>query len=119
MIYIGNYQEVKAKSFEGQEDAKGVKKRVLIGAQQKAPHFIMRHFTIEGNGYSPLHSHWHEHEVFIVKGKGVVKDQNGSQKVSGGDFIYVPPNQKHQFLNPYDQPFEFLCLIPSMASKSG
>ncbi len=112
MIHTGNYKQIKPKEMES-EDVRGVKKRVLIGKTQNAPHFIMRMFSIEKGGHSPYHQHSHEHEVFILKGKGIVKDKEGSREVKEGDFVYVPPNCEHQFLNPRGDCFEFLCLIPA------
>ena len=54
------------------EDAQGVSKRVLIGKNEGAPTFYMRHFHISPHGFSPLHSHPWEHEVYIISGKGSI-----------------------------------------------
>lgn len=112
MIYTGNSKEINPEKMHN-GDVKKVKKRVLIGKEQNAPNFIMRHFTVQKGGYSPHHEHKHEHEVFILSGRGMVKDEKGAVEVKAGDFIYVPPDQKHQFQNPHEESFEFLCLIPS------
>ena len=52
--------------------AKGVKMRVMLGEPEGAPHFIMRHFTVDPGGSTPRHSHSWEHEVYVLKGSGAV-----------------------------------------------
>ena len=42
----------------------------------------------------------------------MVKHADGCTKVSAGDFVFVPPNDEHQFQNAGDEPFEFLCMVP-------
>ena len=54
-----------------------------------------------------------EHEVFVLTGKGRVKSQDDEIPVEKGDFVYVPPMEKHQFLNAGPTPFEFLCIVPA------
>jgi len=29
------------------------------------------------------------------------------------DFAFVPPNIEHQFSNPNDEDFEFICIVPN------
>jgi quercetin dioxygenase-like cupin family protein len=85
----------------------------LIGPEQGARNFVMRLFTLGKRGCSPYHTHDWEHEVFILSGKGTVKSASGSNPVRAGDFVYVPPNEEHQFLNAGPDQFEFLCLVPA------
>ena len=110
--------KVKAIGRHGQspvsmEGAVGVGMRMLIGPDDGAPNFHMRHFTVEPGGHSPHHQHDYEHEVLILSGTGVLKTDQGDQPLAANDVVFVPPNDKHQFRNTGEQPLEFICLIPA------
>jgi len=92
--------------------AGGVKLRVLIGEEEGAPNFIMRYFTVEPGGQTPYHTHPWEHEVFVLSGKGEVRQGSGRWSIGPGSVVYVAPGEEHQFLNVGDEPLEFLCMIP-------
>ena len=53
------------------EGAEGVEVRWLISKDDGAENFAMRMFELGGGGHTPLHTHPHEHEVFVVEGEGV------------------------------------------------
>ena len=93
--------------------ANGVKMRMLIGPDDQAPNFHMRHFEVQPGGFTPHHQHDYEHEIVVLKGQGVAKSERGDRPIKAGDVIYVPANEKHQFNNPSDAPLEFICLIPA------
>lgn len=93
--------------------AKGVRMRMLIGPQEGAQVFHMRHFEVAVGGHTPHHAHDYEHEVLILKGRGLVKGAPGDRPCQAGDVVWIPPNEKHQFQNTGDGPFEFICLIPA------
>jgi len=95
------------------EGASGVRMRMLVGPQDGAPNFHMRHFEVEPGGHSPHHQHDYEHEILILKGHGVAKSEQGDRPFKAGDVIFVPANEKHQFQNGGDDPLEFICLIPA------
>lgn len=95
------------------EGAQGVSMRMLIGADDRAPNFHMRHFTVEPGGHTPHHQHDYEHEVLILSGSGLVKSEQGDQPFSENDVVFVPPGEKHQFQNTGGEPLEFVCLIPA------
>jgi quercetin dioxygenase-like cupin family protein len=63
-------------AIEAEEGALKVKVRWLITKEIGAENFAMRLFEIEPGGYTPLHSHPWEHEVFILEGEGVVIGEN-------------------------------------------
>jgi quercetin dioxygenase-like cupin family protein len=77
-----------------------------------AENFAMRLFEMEPGGYSPLHSHAWEHEVFILEGEGIVQSGGEERKFRPGDVIFIPPNEEHQFKNTGEKVVKFLCLIP-------
>jgi quercetin dioxygenase-like cupin family protein len=95
------------------DGATGVKMRMLVGPQDGANVFHMRHFEVAPGGNTPHHQHDYEHEVLILKGEGLVKGEQGDRPCRPGDVVWMPPNEKHQFRNTGDMPFEFICLIPA------
>jgi quercetin dioxygenase-like cupin family protein len=108
---IDDYKEIKAEPVDF-EETKGVKVRWLISDKDKAPNFAMRMFEVAPEGYSPLHTHKWEHEVFILEGEGVATDGKKECKIKKGTVVYVPPEEKHQFKNTGSDTLRFLCLIP-------
>ena len=95
------------------DGAVGVKMRMLIGPAEKAANFHMRHFEVEPGGHSPHHQHDYEHEILILRGKGVAQSADGDRPFAAGDAIWVPANEMHQFQNTGAEPLEFICLIPA------
>lgn len=112
MIVVGRSHAVPAANISDGKTIVNAVKRVLIGPNQGAPTFIMRLFTLTEGGFSPYHTHPWEHEVFVLAGEGTVKGAAEEKHVRAGDFIFVPPNEEHQFLNSGNEEFEFLCVIP-------
>ncbi len=94
------------------QELPGVVKREVINADDGAPNSCMRVFELEPGSSTPSQSHAWEHEVFILSGTGIVVDQSGDNEVKTGDVVFVPGGEKHQFRNPGDEPWEFICLIP-------
>jgi len=66
MMKIFQYQNVEAKDAD--EGTSKLRVRWLITKEIGAKNFAMRLFEMEPGGYSPLHSHPWEHEVFILEG---------------------------------------------------
>ncbi|NSW94663.1 MAG: cupin domain-containing protein [Bacteroidales bacterium] len=96
------------------EGAKNVKMKILIGLKDESDNIIMRHFTISPGGNTPYHQHNYEHVIKVEKNKGIAVDENGVEhEVKEGQSIFVRPNEKHQFRNPFSNDFEFLCIIPN------
>jgi len=104
-------KEVKAEAVDF-EETKGVKVRWLISDKDKAPNFAMRLFEVGPGGYSPLHTHNWEHEVFILEGEGVANDGEKEFTIKSGTVVYVAPEEKHQFKNTGSETLKFLCPIP-------
>ena len=95
------------------DGAKDAKIRMLIGPDDKAPTFHMRHFEVAPGGHTPYHEHPYEHEILILKGTGTAKTQEGDRPFKAGDVIFVPPSVMHGFINTSTAPVEFICLIPA------
>jgi len=95
-----------------EDGTKDVKLRWLISKKDGAENFAMRLFEIKPGGYTPLHQHDWEHEVFVFEGKGVTKNKENEKPFYQGDVFFVPPMEWHQFVNTSDETLKFLCLIP-------
>jgi len=104
------YTNVEAKDAD--EGASKLKVRWLITKEMGAPSFAMRLFEMEPEGNSPLHTHPWEHEVFVLKGKGVVVGERGEERIVPGNVVFVAPNELHQFKNTGKTTLMFLCLVP-------
>ncbi len=105
-----NTEDFKDVVMDGATD---VKIRILVGPEQGSNDILMRHFKVLPGGNTPEHTHPFEHVVKVEKGKGVVIDSSRTEhEVTAGDSLFVPPDEQHQFKNPFDADFEFLCIIP-------
>ncbi len=107
---IFHHQDVEARDAE--EGSSKLTVRWLVTKDMGAENFAMRLFEMGSGGYSPLHSHPWEHEVFILEGEGLVIDEEGEREFRPGNVIFIPPNEKHQFKNNGKKTVKFLCLIP-------
>lgn len=85
----------------------------VIGPTEGWKENTLRVFRISSGGSTPHHQHDWEHVNYIIKGKGKLAIGENTFEVSAGDFAYVPPNAKHQFSNPHDDDFEFICIVPN------
>ncbi len=96
------------------EGAKDVTRRILIGPDDGSRNIVMRLFAIAPGGHTPCHTHDYEHLVRVQAGRGVFIDEHGdTHELSSGQSVFVNPNEKHQFANPFSEPFEFTCTIPN------
>ncbi len=100
------------------EGASQVKMRMLIGPQEKASNFHMRHFEVGPEGHTPSHTHDYEHEILVISGSGLAKSEQGDRSIAPGDVVFVPPDEKHQFVNTGDEPLRFICLIPAPSDSA-
>ncbi len=89
--------------------------RRLITREDGAPTFAMRLFEVAPGGHTPRHQHVHEHEVFILDGKGEVMGAQGAMPLEAGTAVLVPSDEEHQFRNVGSEPLVFLCLVPTAA----
>jgi quercetin dioxygenase-like cupin family protein len=94
-----------------EDGIKDIKVRWLISKKDGAKNFAMRLFEIQPGGYSPLHQHDWEHEVFILEGIGTAKNKEYDRTFKEGDVFFIPPMEWHQFVNTGDKTLKFLCLV--------
>ncbi|MCK5346681.1 MAG: cupin domain-containing protein, partial [Candidatus Heimdallarchaeota archaeon] len=88
--------------------------RILIKEDQ-AHQMIMRRFEIAPGGTIGIHNHEWEHEMFVLDGKMSLTNADGvGAEVQAGDFIYMPSDEKHGYINASTQRVIFLCMIPNL-----
>jgi quercetin dioxygenase-like cupin family protein len=90
----------------------GATMAVMVGRADRAPNFALRQFEVAPGGNTPRHSHDYEHEVYVVSGSGTVLLEGEYRPVRGGDVIYVPADEEHQFRASADESLRFLCIVP-------
>ncbi len=112
---VGHYEQV-AKAPVTMEGAAGCHVRWLMDEKQGAPNFAMRQFEVAPGGYTPKHSHPYEHEVFVLEGSGVVLEGDEEHPLRAGDFVFVTPDEIHQFRNTGSVPLKFLCMVPNSSA---
>ncbi|NJK82164.1 MAG: cupin domain-containing protein [Chloroflexaceae bacterium] len=93
----------------------GVVKRVLVGPEEGAGDFVIRHFTLPAGGNSALEHHKHQHGVVITHGSGQVLIGDTWHDLAVGDAVYVEPDEMHQFRASASEPLSFICVIPNWA----
>ena len=108
---VFRYENVKLEKVES-EGASKVKVRWLITKEMGAKNFAMRLFEMEPGGYTPLHTHPWEHEVFILEGEGQMFNGEKLTHFKAEDVIFIQADERHQFKNTGKITVKFLCLIP-------
>ena len=106
-----NYTDVDLE-IPDEEGIKNIKIRWLITKKDGAEHFAMRLFEVKPGGYSPLHQHDWEHEVFILNGEGTARTKSKEEYFKEGDVFFIKPMEWHQFINTGKDTLKFICLIP-------
>ena len=93
--------------------AKNVSKKVPVGEKEGWAGYTMRTFTLAPGGHTPLHAHDWEHVNYVIRGRGRLMLDGKENEIGEKDFAFVPPNHEHQFSNPFDEAFEFICIVPN------
>jgi quercetin dioxygenase-like cupin family protein len=111
-VLVLNSNSVAAEHME-KIGAERVKVRYLIDERQGSNRFALRQYTVEKGGHTPLDQHQYEHHVYVLSGRGLLresKDGPGLRELNAGDVVFIPSNGVHQFINERDEPFVFLCV---------
>ncbi len=95
-----------------EKDIEGVSMKVVISSEDGAPNFVMRVFDIQPGGHTAYHTHAWEHEVYVLEGKGMVRQDKREYTLEKGSFVLVPPEEEHSFSNTGDGLFRFICVVP-------
>jgi quercetin dioxygenase-like cupin family protein len=110
MPVIRNIERTPQKTVE-MAGVKGVKMAVMVGREDGAPNFALRHFTVRAHGARPAPQP-------RLRARGVRRRRRRDRLPGGagapiapGDVVYVPADQEHQF-RAGDKGMRFLCLVP-------
>jgi len=107
-MYVTKVEKVREYEVT-KEGAYKVRVRYLLHAGVGAERLQLRLFTIDVGGHTPLEKHTHEHEVFMLRGRALVRGGDKEVMVKPWDVIFISSYEKHQFKNIGDEPVEFLC----------
>ncbi len=110
-MYIGDADRIPARPVEV-EGAKCVKKQILVGPKEGWDGWVMRRFTLGGDGRTPEHSHPWPHIAYVLQGEGSVMLQGEEYPIGEGSVAYVPDGAVHQFKNRKSSEMTFLCIVP-------
>ncbi|MBT9144586.1 MAG: hypothetical protein DDT40_00726 [candidate division WS2 bacterium] len=101
--------EVKGEMVDG---ASGASIKWLLHKGIGVPNYEMRILEVEPQGQTPEHQHHWEHEVYVLSGTGKVRSGKGEGELMPGVAVFVPPYEKHVFLNDGEVVLKFICVIP-------
>lgn len=83
--------------------------KYLLHAGLGAKRIQLRIFILDVNASTPLEKHAHEHEVFILKGRILIRSGDEEVKAEAGDAVFIPSYETHQLKNVGAASAEFLC----------
>jgi quercetin dioxygenase-like cupin family protein len=115
-MYVTNVDKVREYTVD-MEGARGVKVKYLLHKGVGAKRIQLRLFTVDVGGHTPLERHAHEHEVFILHGKAILRGEGKEIPVKAGDVIFIASNEEHQFENVSEEPLQFLCTKETLAKQ--
>jgi len=120
-MYVTKVEKVREYEVT-EQGAYKVKVRYLLHKGVGAGRLQLRLFTIDVGGHTPLERHAHEHEVFVLRGRAIVRGGGEEVLASPRDVIFIPSYEEHQFKNVGDEPVELLCTketdeIPEVLKK--
>jgi quercetin dioxygenase-like cupin family protein len=96
----------------------GVAKQIVLGPAGGSNEIVLRYFSVDKDGATPRHSHDFPHLVRVERGRGLAVDAAGNEnQLAPGDYIYVEPNEVHNFKNTGTEPFEFICIVPARGEQ--
>jgi len=116
-MYVTSVERVRESNVD-LEGACKVKVKYLLHKDVGAKRLQLRLITVDVGGYTPLEKHAHEHEVFMLKGKALVRGGEQEVEVKAGNVIFISSFEEHQFKNIGDEPVEFLCTKETHEAKS-
>lgn len=88
-------------------------RQILIGSDENSSNFHIRYFAVQPGGHTSLDQHAHEHGVYILHGRALLRLENNEYELNAGDVVYISGNEVHQFFAADQEPFGFLCVVPA------
>lgn len=101
----------------GEGASQGASETWLIGKVENAQNFALRYYELEAGGHSRRESHAHDHGIVFLRGEGRVVLGRQVVNVSGGDVVYIAPDEEHQIINSGEEVLGWLCIIPAWRVK--
>ncbi len=102
------------------EGFRGMTARIALTKDDGCPNYAMRIMEFEPGGYTSLHAHPEEHEFFFLEGEAAFIGGCGNEtRLQAGDFVYVRPNEAHQFRNVGTTRLRIICTIPILPGGDG
>jgi len=95
------------------DGAIGVSIQWLIDERAGAPNFAMRRFVIEPGGNTPFHQHDWEHEVYVLRGRGLLVTDEGEREIGPDIALLIGANERHQLCALPEGSLDFLCMVPN------
>jgi len=77
------------------EGAANVQIQWLIDESRGAPNFALRRFIVQPGGHTPRHQHPWEHEVYVLRGRGLVVTDEGEVEIGPDQAMlyWFPPTK--------------------------
>jgi len=107
-MFVTNVEKVREYKIR-KKGAKDVSVKYLLHKGVGAKRLQLRLFMIAVGGYTPLEKHQQEHEVYLLRGKALVRGEEHEAVIQPRNVIYIQSNEKHQFKNIGNEIVEFLC----------
>lgn len=107
-------KDVEPEAISADKAGNPAKKTWMRALVPEGPNFIMRVFTVKPGGHTPRHEHDFEHQIYVLSGKGRLSGAMDAD-LGPGDAVYVQSGDPHCFENAGEEPFSFICVIPSSA----
>ena len=95
-----------------EQELPGVMVRDVLTADDGAPNFRMRIFEVIPGAATVPHTHWWEHEVFVLSGRGAVVGEQGEVEITEGSIIFTAPEELHSFVNKGKETLRYIMLNP-------
>jgi quercetin dioxygenase-like cupin family protein len=102
---------------QGKDWASVLKHMLVAGEKNERAKFHFRYLELGPGGFTSLETHRHEHVVLVIKGKGEVLLGKKTHKLAYLDTIYISTKEPHQLLNPYKEPFGFICVVDARRDR--
>ena len=86
--------------------------QVLVGPDDRAPHFALRRFIMGPGGGMPRHVNTVEHEQYVLRGRARVSIGETVHEVGPDTALLIPAGVPHDY-QVLEAPFEFICVVPN------
>lgn len=93
--------------------APGILKRIVFGPGRFWQDWVMRYFVLPPGQKVPSHAHDWDHLAVALQGDGRLVVNGEAHQFSQGHWGHVPAGASHAFENAGNEPFAFLCIVPT------